>query len=74
MLNQLTIETLSHHFKNNFEMTNYIIEVAQRLINSGKDVAPRALLEEIARHPDKYDLEKLKKEVEKFKERQDETT
>lgn len=56
----LTIESLSKLFNNNFELANHAIQAAQILIKAGKEVNPANLLDEMAKHPDRFDIEKMK--------------
>lgn len=49
---ELTKEAFKKLFKDNFEMTNYAIKVAQDQIHSGnEDLSLTELLREIRRHP-----------------------
>ena len=55
----LTIENLSKLFHNNFELAAKAIKIAQILIRSGQEVTPRKLLDEMAKHPDHFDIAKM---------------
>ncbi|MBI5273682.1 MAG: hypothetical protein HY860_01345 [Chlamydiales bacterium] len=54
---ELTNETIMKHFDNNFELALYAIDIAQRLIKTGKEVKIGKLLEEIKKHPDQFEIE-----------------
>lgn len=56
----LTIESLSKLFCNNFELANHAIQAAQILIKAGKEVNPANLLDEMARYPDRFNIEKMR--------------
>ncbi len=58
---ELTKETFKEIFDNNFQMTNFAIELAQKQIHAGNvDLSIGELLNEIRRNPPK--LSKTKKE------------
>lgn len=51
---ELTKESYTTLFKDNFELTHYAIEVAQKQIQSGnEDLNVTQLLKEIRKHPPK---------------------
>ena len=52
---ELTKESYTSLFKDNFELTHYAIEVAQKQIQSGnEDLNVTQLLKEIRKHPPKH--------------------
>lgn len=70
-IGHLTIENLSKLFHNNFELALKAIKIAQLMIRSGQEVTPRKLLDELARHPEHFDVEKME-ELLRIKEENDE--
>jgi hypothetical protein len=56
---QLTNEALKKHFKDNFELALFTINVARYLIKSGHEVDIPELLKEIQKNPALYTLEHL---------------
>ncbi len=55
----LTNEQLKKHFKNNFELANYLISVAHHLIRAGHEFDLDSLLKDVAKNPNHYRLEEL---------------
>ncbi len=55
----LTNEVLKKHFKNNFELANYLISVAHHLIKGGHEFDLDGLLKDVAKNPNHYRLEDL---------------
>ena len=55
----LTNEQLKKHFKNNFELANYLISVAHHIIKSGHEFDLDTLLKDVAKNPNHYRLEEL---------------
>ncbi len=56
---QLTNEALKKHFKDNFELALFTINVARYLIKSGHEVDIPQLLKEIQKNPTLYTPEQL---------------
>ena len=56
---QLTNEALKKHFKDNFELALFAINVARYLIKSGHEVDIPQLLKEIQKNPTLYTPEQL---------------
>lgn len=56
---QLTNEGLKKHFKDNFELALFTINVARYLIKSGHEVDIPELLKEIQKNPTLYTPEQL---------------
>lgn len=56
---QLTNEALKKHFHDNFELAQFVINVARHLIKSGHEVDVPYLLKEIQRNPSLYTPESL---------------
>ena len=56
---QLTNEALKKHFKDNFELALFTINVARYLIKSGHEVDIPELLKEIQKNPTLYTPEQL---------------
>ena len=56
---QLTNEALKKHFKDNFELALFAINVARYLIKSGHEVDIPHLLKEIQKNPNLYTQEHL---------------
>jgi len=56
---QLTGEALKKHFKNNFELALYAINVAHYFIKSGHEVNVSDLLRDIQKNPQAYRPEEL---------------
>ena len=56
---RLTNEALKKHFRNNFELANYVINVARYFIKSGHEMPLDDLLREIEKHPNRYNVEEL---------------
>lgn len=56
---QLTSESLKKHFHDNFELAQFVINVARYLIKSGHEVDVPYLLKEIQRNPTLYTPENL---------------
>ena len=55
---ELTKESYTSLFRDNFELTHYAIKVAQKQIQSGnEDLNVTQLLKEIRKHPPKYETE-----------------
>jgi hypothetical protein len=56
---QLTNEALKKHFKDNFELALFTINVARYLIKAGHEVDIPQLLKEIQKNPTLYTPEQL---------------
>ena len=56
---QLTNEALKKHFKDNFELALFAINVARYLIKSGHEVDIPELLKDIQKNPTLYTPEQL---------------
>jgi hypothetical protein len=56
---QLTNEALKKHFKDNFELALFTINVARYLIKSGHEVDIPELLKDIQKNPTLYTPEQL---------------
>ncbi len=56
---QLTGEALKKHFKNNFELARYAINVAHYFIKAGHEVNVADLLRDIQKNPEQYRIEEL---------------
>jgi hypothetical protein len=55
----LTNEALKKGFHDNFELTQFVINVARQLIKSGHEVDVPALLKDIQRNPSHYSKDHL---------------
>lgn len=56
---RLTNEALKKHFKNNFELANYVINVGRYFIKAGREMELDDLLKEIEKNPNQYTKEEL---------------
>lgn len=54
---ELTNESVMKHFDNSFEVALYAIDIARRLIKTGKNMPLTELIEEIKKHPDQFEIE-----------------
>ena len=56
---RLTNEGLKKHFKNNFELANYVINVGRYFIQAGHEMTLDQLVREVERSPHQYTPEML---------------
>jgi|GEM_PF-2527185 len=61
-INHLTIEQLNKHFPNNFELAQKAIAAAHIMMRGNEEVSAPHLLDGMARHPDRYDLDELEEQ------------